>query len=108
MRTIWNAIVVATCAALAGSACSSGRAGPSQASITTACMHICMCETGMSDTTCLSRCSMGSGTSSFSSFSSSLSTSFSLSAADQACVDCINAASCADLTSGLACNTECQ
>jgi hypothetical protein len=71
-------------------------------------MHICMCETGMSDTTCLSRCSMGSGTSSFSSFSSSLSTSFSLSHADQACIDCINAASCADLTNGTACTTACQ
>jgi len=71
-------------------------------------MHICMCETGMSDTMCQSRCAMGSGTSSLSSFSSSLSASFSLTAADQTCVDCVTAASCADLTSGLACNTECQ
>lgn len=71
-------------------------------------MHICMCETGMSDTTCQSRCSMGSGVSSFSSFSSSLSASFSLTAAEQACIDCINAATCTDLTNGTACTTECQ
>lgn len=71
-------------------------------------MHICMCETGMSDTMCQSRCSTGSGTSSISSFSTSLSTSFSLTTADQACVDCIAAASCTELTTGSACNTECQ
>jgi hypothetical protein len=51
---------------------------------------------------------MGSGTSSFSSFSSSLSTSFSLTSADQACIDCINAATCNSLTTGSACTTECQ
>ena len=108
MRTPWNGVVVAACAALAGFACSSGHAGPSQASVTAACMHICMCETGLGDTTCLSRCSMGSGTSSLSSFSNSLSASFSLTSADQACLDCINAATCTSLTTGSACNTECQ
>jgi hypothetical protein len=102
------ALLLAACVALAGAACSSGRSGPSQSSVTAACMHICMCETGLSDTTCLSRCSMGSGTSSFSSFSSSLSTSFSLTAADQACIDCITAATCTELTTDSVCNTECQ
>ena len=88
-------------------ACSSSH-GPSPSDISTACTHICMCETGMTDTTCQSRCSMGSGTASFSSFSNSLSASFSLASATQACIDCINAATCNELTSDIVCNTECQ
>lgn len=62
----------------------------------------------MTDTTCQSRCSMGSGTASFSSFSNSLSASFSLTGATQACLDCINNATCNELTNDIVCNTECQ
>ena len=109
MRITWIGIAaLAAGAALIGPACSSSHSGPSSNEVTAACMHICMCETGMSDTTCLARCSMGSGTASLSSFSSSLSQSFSLTGADQVCISCINAATCNELTNGTACATECH
>lgn len=106
MRTTSIRIAMAGLLAMV-SACSSS-SNPSQADISTACTHICMCETGMTDTTCQSRCSMGSGTASLSSFSNSLSASFSLTGARQACIDCINAATCNELTNGTVCNTECE
>ena len=110
MTKIWIGVAtLAVCAALAAQACTSSSSNPMQSDITAACMHICGCETGMPDLTfCESHCTMGSGQSSYSSFSSSISVSFSLAHASAMCVSCINSASCADLTSGVACQTECQ
>jgi hypothetical protein len=89
------------------------------ASLTAVCMHICMCEAatvdaGTDSPLCETDCN-GNGTSST---SSSLSSSVSLSSftvssgdlvtADQACMDCFNAASCADIVNGSACASTCN
>jgi hypothetical protein len=111
MKKLWVAVgvAVAAAAAVAGQACTSSSSGPSQTEISNACMHICGCETGTPDLTyCQGHCTMGSGSAVYSSFSSSISVSFSLSHASEACVTCINSAACADLESGVACTTECQ
>src|SRR5260221_11738840 len=111
MNKLWIAVGFALAAGVVagGQACTSSNSGPSQSEISAACMHICGCETGMPDLAyCQGHCTMGSGAASYSSFSSSISVSFSLSHAIETCVSCINTAACLDLENGLDCQTECQ
>lgn len=101
----WLMVRILVAALVIGCGGGSGGGGGSP-SLRQACTKLCTCfeETGSfsnGGTTCVDECVTSSGSFSFSNSNGET-------AIPQACIDCINGATCDGITSGSACTAECN